>query len=214
MQTFVGRDKRASKSKVVQIIMVKGNQTAMPMTTLRDEGARIALMTAILSATAEWETRDVTFGTTSIARLQIPIRRGPGMTDTNHRTQTTATQGTTGGTNSTPQTRLPNVVFHAHLNFETLEPRKDMTVSNLHYPKSPYRLTHRHSLINGIPYEERIKGHRASTATGRCLVLRKRLGINIACEGNVHGYDEILACPGNPKFMSIMFWRAPCNSTL
>jgi hypothetical protein len=171
--------------------MVKLNQTAMPTIALQDEGARTALMIAIRSATAEWETRDVTFGTTSIARLQIPIRRGPGMTGTNQRTQTTVTQGTTGGTNSTPQTHLANVVDHAHLNFETLEPRKDMTVSSLHYPKSHYRLTHRHSLINDIPYEERIKGHRASTATGRCLVLQKRLGINIACEGNVHGYDEI-----------------------
>jgi hypothetical protein len=179
--------------------MVKVNQIAMPMTTLRDEGPRIALMTAILSATAGWETRDVTFGTTSIARLRIPIRRGPGMTGTNQRTQTTATQGMTGGINSTPQIHLANVVDRAHPNSETLEPRKDMTVSNLHCPKSHCPLTHRHSLINGILYEERIRGHRASTATGRCLVLRKRLGINIACEGNVHGYDEILAHSGKPE---------------
>jgi hypothetical protein len=186
MQKFVGRDKKASKSKVVQITMVKLNQTAMLMTALRDGGPRIALMTAILSATAEWETRDVMFGTISIARLQIPIRRGPDMTGTNRRTRTTATQGTTEGTNSTPQTHLANVGDHAHLNFEMLEPRKDMTISNRHYPKSHYRLIHRHSLINGILYEERIKGHQASTATDRCLVPRKRLGINIACEGNVH----------------------------
>src|SRR3954447_15359761 len=139
------------------------------------------------------------FGMTSIARLQILIRRGPGMTGTNHHTRTTTTQGTTGGTNSTLQTHLANVVDHAHLNFETHEPRKDMTVSNLHYPKSHYRLTHRHSLINGIPYEQRIKGHRASTVTGRCLVLRKRLGINTACEGNVHSYDEMLAYHETPK---------------
>src|SRR5947209_413897 len=101
MQKFVGRDKRASKSKVVQITTVELNQTAMPMTALRDEGARIALMTAILSATAEWETRDVMFGTISIVRPQIPIRWGPDMIGTIHRTRTTATQGTTGGTNST-----------------------------------------------------------------------------------------------------------------
>jgi hypothetical protein len=173
--------------------MVKRNQAAMPTIALRDEGARIALMTGILSATAEWETRDVMFETISIVRLQIPIRRGLDMIGTNHRTRTTATQGTTGGTNSTPQTHLANVGDHAHLNFEMLEPHKDMTVSNLRYPKSHHRLIHRHSLINGIPSEERIKGHRASTVTGRCQVLRKKLGINIACEGNVHCDDEIFA---------------------
>src|SRR4051794_4155095 len=113
MQKFVKRDKRVSKSKVVQITLVKFTQTAMPMTALRDEGPRVALMTAILSAIAEWETPDVMFGMTSIARLQILIRRGPGMTGTNHHTRTTTTQGTTGGTNSTLQTHLANVVDHA-----------------------------------------------------------------------------------------------------
>jgi hypothetical protein len=45
-------------------------------------------------------------------------------------------------------------------------------------------------------------------------VLQKKLGINIAREGNVHGYDEMLAYHENPKFMrNIMFWRVACNST-
>jgi hypothetical protein len=156
--------------------------------TPRDEGVRKALQqSGILTATAEWEFVDMILGMISTALPQTLVLRTPDTTGMNRHLRTTVTSRTTGETSSIAQIHLANVVDRARLSCETLEPRNEMTTSNLHYQKSRCQaayLRHRVKVLTHqqLPPERRAVGRLASTATGLCRVRRSRLGTSIVCD--------------------------------